>query len=33
LAALSGVFEMSAAAFISFDQLMAPVGAMFDQPA
>jgi hypothetical protein len=31
--ALEGVFELQANAFISFDQMLAPVGALFDQPA
>jgi hypothetical protein len=31
--ALSGVFEVSTGAFFAFDQMLAPVGAMFDQPA
>jgi hypothetical protein len=31
--ALEGVFELQANAFISFDQMLAPVGALFSQPA
>jgi hypothetical protein len=30
--ALSKVFDMSGTAFIAFDQMLAPVGAFFDQP-
>jgi hypothetical protein len=33
LQALEGVFELQAGAFTSFDQMLAPVGALFDQPA
>ncbi|HUR07147.1 MAG TPA: hypothetical protein VM347_31695, partial [Nonomuraea sp.] len=30
--ALNAVFEVSAGAFFAFDQMLAPVGAMFDEP-
>jgi hypothetical protein len=30
--ALSGVFEVSGSAFFAFDQMLAPVGGLFDQP-
>jgi hypothetical protein len=30
--ALQGVFEVQSGAFIAFDQMLAPVGALFDQP-
>ena len=33
LIALDGVFELQAGAFTAFDQMLAPVGAFFDQPA
>jgi hypothetical protein len=33
LGALDGVFELQAAAFTSFDQMLAPVGAFFSEPA
>jgi hypothetical protein len=33
LVALDGVFEVQAEAFIAFDQMLAPVGAFFEQPA
>lgn len=32
-AALRGVFAIQDAAFIAFDEMLAPVGALFDQPA
>jgi hypothetical protein len=32
-AALQGVFEIQASAFTSFDQMLAPVGAFFEEPA
>jgi hypothetical protein len=32
-AALQGVFEIQAGAFTSFDQMLAPVGAFFEEPA
>jgi hypothetical protein len=31
--ALTGVFQVQSSAFTSFDQMLAPVGAFFDQPA
>jgi hypothetical protein len=31
--ALNGVFQVQSSAFTSFDQMLAPVGAFFDQPA
>jgi hypothetical protein len=31
--ALGDIFEMSGGAFVSFDQMLAPVGALFSQPA
>jgi hypothetical protein len=31
--ALNGVFQIQSSAFTSFDQMLAPVGAFFDQPA
>jgi hypothetical protein len=33
LAALDGVFELQVEAFTAFDQMLAPVGAFFEQPA
>lgn len=33
LQALNGVYDMSASAFVSFDQMFAPVGAVLEQPA
>jgi hypothetical protein len=33
LQALEGVFQIQADAFVSFDQMLAPVGAFFEQPA
>jgi hypothetical protein len=33
LVALDGVFQLQAGAFIAFDQMLAPVGAFFSQPA
>jgi hypothetical protein len=30
--ALQGVFDVQSGAFIAFDQMLAPVGALFDQP-
>ena len=32
-AALDGVFRIEDAAFIAFDQMLAPIGALFEQPA
>jgi hypothetical protein len=32
LQAISGVFDVSNGAFFAFDQMLAPVGALFDQP-
>jgi hypothetical protein len=31
-AALQGIFEIQASAFVSFDQMLAPVGAFFSEP-
>jgi hypothetical protein len=31
-AALEGLFQVQEGAFVSFDQMLAPVGALFDQP-
>jgi hypothetical protein len=33
VAALEGVFLIQNAAFVAFDQMLAPIGAMFEQPA